>query len=417
MNRMRGRRLKTVYIVGAGFSSYAGLPLTNGFTRAMLAARDFKSGPSKLIVDYVSRFIHDCFGHSLNASAGKWPDLEDVFTCVDLSANSGHHLGHAFAPADLRTVRRVILSRIVRMLDQAYETGRKGKSPAWRLMDSFFSSINPNEVGFISMNWDNVLERKLQNLLGAPLIDYGCDALAAGIPDLPDSDDFRAHKAYLKALRKPPTISLGKPLSDADNDKRVPLVKIHGSINWLYCDNCRRLYWLHPDQVIRIADQLITEDDLRRIVKTLGRAGGSKQSTIDRLKDKPRILCSCSEGVPLGARIATFSYRKALDFPMFQKSWFAAEELLRNAEEWVFIGYSLPSADFEFKYLLKRMQLSHSSSLSVKVVSGGDSKSVKRTLDNYKKFFGRCIKDSTFFGGGLQSYLSPPASKASSPKI
>jgi hypothetical protein len=36
----------------------------------MLAARDFKSGPSKLMVDYVSRFIHDSFGHSVNAGDG-----------------------------------------------------------------------------------------------------------------------------------------------------------------------------------------------------------------------------------------------------------------------------------------------------------------------------------------------------------
>ena len=36
---------------------------------------------------------------------------------------------------------------------------------------------------------------------------------------------------------------------------------------------------------------------------------------------------------------------------MFQKSWFSAEKLLLAAENWIFISYSLPAADFEFKYL------------------------------------------------------------------
>lgn len=34
--------------------------------------------------------------------------------------------------------------------------------------------------------------------------------------------------------------------------------------------------------------------------------------------------CSYCKKVRLGGRIATFSYRKSLDFLMFQKSWFQA---------------------------------------------------------------------------------------------
>src|SRR5512133_1574205 len=69
-----------------------------------------------------------------------------------------------------------------------------------------------------------------------------------------------------------------------------------------------------------------------------------------------RICCYCNQ-VELSTRIATFSYQKALDFPMFQRSWLLAERKLRNSGRWVFIGYSLPAADFEFKHLLKRVEL------------------------------------------------------------
>ena len=293
------------------------------------------------------------------------------------------------------------------MLDQTYTHGRRKKGADWLTLDRFFSGLNLDEVGFISMNWDNVVERKLQMRLGRPLIDYNCDAIPAAIPDLPDEDDYSTHARYLRALRKySGKIQVGKDLSDEDKKKCVPLIKIHGSINWLYCDNCRRLFWCHPDQVLRIANQLITPSDLDRIESALGKSAVKKLPTIAKLRQLPPVLCFCSDDVALGSRIATFSYRKALEFPMFQKSWFAAEELLRNAEEWVFIGYSLPAADFEFKYLLKRTQLSRRKPPMVKLVSGGSKKGALITLRNYRRFFGRDIKSSTFYPRGLASFLA-----------
>jgi hypothetical protein len=220
------------------------------------------------------------------------------------------------------------------MLDQKYESGRKKKGQEWWRLDNFFASIESRSVGFISMNWDTVIERKLQ--LGRPklLIDYGCDALAAGIPDPPNPDDYwHAKRALAKERKKRQVIEVVPPLTGQQkSEKATHLVKIHGSINWLYCDNCRQLYWFHPDQCRRIADQLINEDDLRRIGKVLAKRKAYLDTTIRDLSERILVKCPCSGKVPLGTRIATFSYRKALDSPMFQKSWFAAEDLLRSAE-------------------------------------------------------------------------------------
>src|SRR5205809_5739122 len=94
----------------------------------------------------------------------------------------------------------------------------------------------------------------------------------------------------------------------------MPIVKIHGSVNWLYYDNCRQLYWFSPDDAIRVAMQLITpgEAEKLKLKKTDGCA-------------KWRCL-NCTK-VPLTTRIATFSFLKALDFPMFERSWLSAERL------------------------------------------------------------------------------------------
>jgi hypothetical protein len=75
--------------------------------------------------------------------------------------------------------------------------------------------------------------------------------------------------------------------------------------------------------------------------------------------------------------------------------------LLRSADRWVFVGYSLPAADYEFKYLLKRIQLSRTSEPSFVIVSGGKKGDVKRTYDNYQRFFGRRVTKANFFADGL----------------
>lgn len=396
---MSNRGIETVFIVGAGFSSYAGLPLTTGFTEAILEGRDSKSSLSRMIVDFLATFIHDTFGHSRTASAKYWPELEDVFTCIDLAANTGHHLGATFSSADLRTVRRALLSRIIRMLDQRYKVARNNKGANWSKLDTFFWHVAEARAGFISMNWDTVIERQLDATQSGFLIDYCSDALPAKIRPMPDPEDFSTERKYLKAIEGTAMITMEEVPKAKDIAKVIPIIKIHGSINWLYCDNCRRLFYFPPDAASRIATQLISANDLARMRSFLNK----EQSLQDTSRpQQPPLHCICSTKVGLGTRIATFSYRKALDFPMFQKSWFAAEELLRDSKRWVFIGYSLPAADYEFKYLLKRIQLSTTRIPEFIVVTGGKSRDVSRTYDNYQKFFGRSIKkETTFFPSGL----------------
>jgi hypothetical protein len=58
---------RTAYILGAGFSHYAGLPLQADFTKELLAARDFGSGPSRALVRYLDEFVNRVFDRSKNA--------------------------------------------------------------------------------------------------------------------------------------------------------------------------------------------------------------------------------------------------------------------------------------------------------------------------------------------------------------
>src|ERR1700737_3507054 len=100
---MKSGTLDHVFILGAGFSLYAGLPLQRDFTAALLSGRGRENGSSGLVVRYLRKFVSRAFNHKVDARAKYWPALEDIFTCVDLSANTGHHLGAKYSPARLRT--------------------------------------------------------------------------------------------------------------------------------------------------------------------------------------------------------------------------------------------------------------------------------------------------------------------------
>jgi len=116
---------KDLYILGAGFSWYAGLPLQREFTKNLLQTGD----PHQVtLVQFLRSFINKTFDHNIKAASKYWPELEDIFTCIDLSANTGHTLGLTYDASHLRTVRRALISRMIRMLDDLYlEASREAR--------------------------------------------------------------------------------------------------------------------------------------------------------------------------------------------------------------------------------------------------------------------------------------------------
>jgi hypothetical protein len=350
---------KRVFIVGGGFSYHAGLPLTSKFTEALVSAQDPATGLSGVLVRHLGKFIEATFGHTLETPES-WPTLEDLFTCIDLAANSGHHLGNSFSAAELRTVRRCLIARIIRMLENRHEKAGRKKNEKWRRLKQLLINVDYESSAFVSMNWDEVIEQRFllihHNDAG---LDYGCNAIHARL-----SQDKR---------RVIPV--------DECKGPSLKIVKIHGSVNWLYCDNCQQVFWFFPGHGRKIAERLLSATEWRKII------------TPERKSRVKQWACPFCPRVRLSTRLATFSYRKALDFPMFQKSWFTAEDLLRHADTWAFIGYSLPAADYEFKYLLKRIQLSRKTPPRIILVTGGMD--ADATYKNYQRFFGETLKVGT----------------------
>lgn len=343
-----------LFIVGAGFSYNAGLPLTGDFTKALLNLKGLRlDGPSSLIVKYLRSFVDVTFGNGASTKSDNWPVLEDIFTLIDLSANTGHHLGSDFSPAELRTVRRALIVRFIRMLLQRYNQRKNAPDNNWRRLETLLKRLNLQSTAVLSLNWDCVVEWGLARTQAVNYFDYGCDARAAS---------FVRGKFGLKNEKASRSFQLLKP---------------HGSINWLYCDACRELYWLPPGQSEQVAQTLFRKRDWATV-----KAATEKRGIAVMLNP----ACPVCGSFALGTRLATFSYRKALDFPMHAATWRQAEALLREADTWIFFGYSMPGADFEFKHLLKRVELSRRKKPHIVLVTGGDGAKITKTT--YKNFFG-----------------------------
>jgi len=354
------KRIDHLFVVGAGFSHYAGLPLATDFTEKLLDVEHLKTrGASTLITQFLRKFVFDTFGHRLDSPSESWPHLEDLFTCIDLSANSGHHLGFQYSPAVLRTVRRALISRIFRMLQMSYTSGKKTARPDRRVLEGFLSRVDASRSAFLSMNWDTVIEKGLEDTQRISSFDYDCDALSA---------HFEKQKKEIGLVPIP-------------RHEPVHILKPHGSINWMYCDACREVFWFPLDSPQRIAAQLFGNRDWEVVKEFTGQS-----YTFPVLN----YNCPTCSAQALGTRLATFSYRKALDFPMHEKTWQSAEKLLRAAKAWIFIGYSLPAADYEFKHLLKCVQLTRRERPELVLVTRGNG--AESTRKNYQRFFGPALE-------------------------
>jgi len=345
--------MKTVFILGAGFSKNSGLPIQNEIPKKLIESScdPFENAVSNTILN----FIKDIFGYEVT---GEIPNLDDIMTCIDLSTNSGHHLGIRYSPIHLRAIRRVLIYRLFSILDKSFMPAECIEKLIQRLLKRF------KDTGFVVLNWDTVLENYILSANPCTKIDY-CDG----------GRDWRI--GY-----------------DQDFNHAIKIAKVHGSTNWLYCDNCRSLFHdLYGDFSLRekagfqkIDFELFSE--LKKAIKD-----------IKELAAKKCQIC----GNNISSHIATFSYRKSFRANSFPNIWHEAENMLSASDRWVFIGYSLPDADYEFKHLLKiaELKLEHikQSKLRVDVVLLNSDD----TISKYKKFFGK--KLGVICNDGIEEYL------------
>jgi hypothetical protein len=129
---------------------------------------------------------------------------------------------------------------------------------------------------------------------------------------------------------------------------RIPygkLLKLHGSLNWLFCPGCQAL------QVAMSANGRAIADN--SMLKALYAYRSLDQHYLCSKAGCRACQCVYCEA-PLRSVIITPSYAKDYRNPHIQGVWYQAEVMLRRCKRVYFIGYSLPDDDIEVIHLLRR---------------------------------------------------------------
>ncbi len=353
---MDGGKPKVALILGAGFSCEAGLPTTKK------VAQQFLRSPKNGQLDYsiekeISKQLRMFWKYAFNYDGKRrFPSLEDHFTVLDLAANAGRNIGSEYPPRKLRAIRRFSIHRIFQILALHYH-----HSPSIQhLLEALHSLADVRAI--ISTNWDRVIENHLRDLP----VQYWY-----GLP----VESLSGIETFLSGTK---------------------LLMLHGSANWIYCDCCRRFYAEEVGKSALETFIYITRDDFR----TLSDDDATIMRLVEGLSRRDKYCIHCTSR--LSARIATFSYRKEVSIPQFQAVWQQAFSALEDSDTWLFIGYSLPDADFEFRHLLKSAQkaVSGDRAKHIQVILKGDRGAGRR----FRHFFG--LSGDQVYQGGLSDWMN-----------
>jgi NAD-dependent SIR2 family protein deacetylase len=317
---------KVVYILGSGFSSPAGVPTQGAIIRNILGfEKNYKGYRNDETQKWVAQF-KDFLLNVLYIREDQLENvsLEDIFTPIDRCI-------HDRISFQSKTVNELIKLRekFYKLIVLALrETSDKGSSEYLQqfvrhiinMAKKRRSDITKDSVSIITTNWDILLDNALQQAIDniskkkeiAGVVDYCC---------------------YINPLDENDPKIIPALFALAKNKFNVKLLKLHGSLNWLLCPKCQRVY-------VKFYKKY-KGGHVFHSKHCIHCAGNFKQTPSSDIKLSTNLL------------MPTF----LKDYNNFQIKliWQNAGIELSEATKVVFIGYSLPMADFEFRQLLSRM--------------------------------------------------------------
>ena len=317
---------KPIVIFGAGATKACNGPLTweilpEAFKlQSELWREDFFPLLESFLVD--NFHLPPC---ATDRSAAHYPALPLLISLLDTAIDRKHNFSPDWPSERLVEVRNSLEYVIFALLE--HQLRRIGRNYYRNLLDALYdgSRIEPS---VISLNYDIIADNSLIYLAmersgGLRFPDYGCDVATS---------QYRNHPKF------------------------GSLLKLHGSLNWLYCPACHRL------------DVGISESG-RGMVKMLEELFIEEFNTGGGLED--RYTCHGSPCADCGTYVRpvmiTPTHMKDYRNPHISQVWYRAARRLRRADRAYIIGYSMPEDDVDVIYLLKR-GLSHLQASKITVV-------------------------------------------------
>ena len=307
-----------VFVFGAGASIAEGAPLQIDLLRLVFDSSEEEltsSDAAKL----VQNFIHDNFDLSNN----NYPSLESVFGYLDYFLSKKESLGEKYPTARIREIREALIL----LIHYVISIPRSSRQGVYRQFWETVSKNNRN-ISIITMNYDMLLDEAFDFLYpDKALIDYCIELM--NYHHYPDIGAFN----WWDNPRELITVwNGGDPVP-------IKLIKIHGSLNWKYCNCCNQV--------------LLTPWDTKIDLSSMGFKGYIYPSCENPETIEFELSCP-QDGNKFDTFIVPPSHIKDLTHPAINKLLDEAALEIRKSKKIIFVGYSFPEADVHIKALLKK---------------------------------------------------------------
>lgn len=304
-----------VFVLGAGASHPEGVPLQRQILPLILSG-EIEEIHNSNIGKMVIEFIEDNYKHGNRIDL--YPNLEAVFGFLDYFIQQNESLSVKYPYIRLLEIKEALIKLIHFLIDL-----KSGKSSSYyHLFWKSVSKFNPN-ISIITLNYDTLLEHAFEFLFKKfGYIDYSIHLM--------NYDRIHKEKKFTKWINpREPII-----VEEDENPVSIKILKIHGSLNWKYCNCCNQILLTPWDKKI----------DLQQ-GKFLGYT----------YPERTEYEYNCPlDGTDFQTLIMPPSHIKSLTHPVISQLISESSREIRSTNKIVFIGYSLSDADVHVKALFQK---------------------------------------------------------------
>lgn len=309
-----------VFILGAGTSYAGGAPLQKIILPVILSGRSDELKDSRAFRSF-EEFMEGNF--VWDPEGGYYPTLESVFGFLDYFVNQNESLHKGCSPAQVRSIRE----SLIRLIHFVISRETKGTSDVHHLFWNTIYRYNRN-ISVITLNYDTLLDSTFECMYPfngyidycIPLMNY-------------DYNESLGLSNWWINPREPVISREGvDPFS-------VKMIKLHGGLNWRYCNCCNQV--------------LLTPWDTGVDINYCESASRHDESGNRTKEDSRHNHCPHCESL-FQTLLIPPSHLKDLSHPVLSSLFSEASREIRKSSRVVFIGYSMPEADVHIKAILKK---------------------------------------------------------------
>ncbi|MCX7874914.1 MAG: SIR2 family protein [Melioribacteraceae bacterium] len=305
-----------IFVLGAGASNPDGVPLQKELL-PMIISEEIDEIYNSEIGKIVNEFLTDNF--EFDKSENQFPQLEAVFGFLDYFIAQNESLNSKYTYEKIRDIKEYLIKLIHYVVNLRTDKSSPYYHKFWNLITQHSSNVS-----IITLNYDTLLEQAFDFIFKKKngFIDY-CIPLM-NYEKLPQLKDYN----FWVNTREPILVD-----EDA-NPNSYKILKLHGSLNWKYCNCCNQI--------------LLTPWD-RKIDLNKGKFLGYTYP------DNKEYEFRCPiDGTEFQTLIMPPSFSKSLNNSIIMQLFSEAAREIRTTKKIVFIGYSLSDADVHIKALFKK---------------------------------------------------------------